>query len=170
MSAVPGAIPVTTPEGDTVATVESDVFQRKLPGIRPEPSLAVAASSTVPAGTTVAVSVEIVTTGGIVGGGPTTLSLPSQERTSQPSATDLMTRRVFRSGPHAWWDTLRVLRPRIILRHWSYIVNTPLPRPTERRLSGVLQRLNEALAWDWRVILGEVSAAARRPDLVTPGV
>ena len=91
MSADPGAIPVTTPEGDTVATAESDVVQRKLPGSRPEPSLAVAASSTVPAGTRVVVSVDIVTTGA-VGGGPRTLSLPSQERTSQPSATDLMTR------------------------------------------------------------------------------
>jgi len=57
MSAVPGAIAVTTPEPETVTMVESDVVHVKFPATGcPDSSLAVAASWTVALGTSVTLS------------------------------------------------------------------------------------------------------------------
>jgi hypothetical protein len=90
----------TTPELETVALEESDVDHKK--GRRscwPDASWAVAVSWTVAVGAKVAVSTEMMTVA-VGGGGPITLSLPAQERMSQPRASDQMKRGVvFVSEP-----------------------------------------------------------------------
>jgi hypothetical protein len=89
MIAVPGATPTTTPAGETVAFAESDVVQTKLRCMgAPDASVAVAVSWSVAVGVSVAVSAEITTVAGVGEDGPRTLSLPAQERMSQPRTTD----------------------------------------------------------------------------------
>lgn len=54
--------------------------------------MAVAVSWRVAAGTKAALSEEIVTVDVVSGGGPTTLSLPAQERIREPNTSDPMKR------------------------------------------------------------------------------
>lgn len=99
--ALPGATAATTPEDETVALEESDVVHKKERcSSWPDASLAVAVSWTVAVGTNLAVSTEIMMVSVVGGGGPITLSLPAQERMSQPRASDQMKRVVvFVSEP-----------------------------------------------------------------------
>ena len=93
MIAVPGATAATTPEGETVALDLSEVVQTKERfSCCPDASLAVAVSWRVAVGTSVAVSAEIATVAVVGGGGPRTLSLPAQERMSQPRPSEPMKR------------------------------------------------------------------------------
>jgi hypothetical protein len=97
--AVPDPTAVTTPDGETFATEESDVVQPKVPvNGRPASSLAVAASWIVAAGDSVTLSTESVTVGEVGGGGARILS-PPHERISQPSVMDPTERRVVFRRP-----------------------------------------------------------------------
>jgi len=89
--AVPGATATTNPELETLAVAGSEVLQEKLRcnGL-PDAVVAVAESWSVAAGTSVAVSEEIVTDATVGGGGPTMLS--PQDPISAPTVIDAMER------------------------------------------------------------------------------